>query len=98
MAHIYKIGDSVRLKSFLGRHAPPPKIALSENYWLLIGKKGKVIQSPSQKSLFADFSKEKRVLVQFDDSLEHLFLESHNEVINSLWILITDLESEPYQL
>jgi len=85
-------GSKVKLKSFCGRKTVRPGISPAENYWILIGRTGRVVQSPHQRTLFASFSHQKKVLVRFDESLADLSLECHNEVPNSLWILIRDLE------
>src|SRR4051794_33916797 len=88
----FEAGNRVKLKSFRGRKTSPSKVPPEENYWLLIQRSGQITQSPRQRSLFATFSKQKKVLVKFDDSLADLSLECHNEIPNALWILTTDLE------
>jgi hypothetical protein len=50
------------------------------------------VQDPNQEGIYAEFSYEKRVLVQFDKSVKSLNLECHNNVENSLWINVKDLE------
>jgi len=78
--------ELVILKSFLGTENPLEKVKDSENYWSLIGARGKVIA--------CDERDEERVLVQFDMNLDEMKLENHNPVKNSLWIKKTDLEIE----
>ncbi|MGV4413911.1 hypothetical protein [Chryseobacterium sp. T1] len=75
----------VKLKSFLGIKSNNSDFDQRENYWILIGKTGKVIETKNKNF-------ENRVLVIFDDNLDDLNLFNHNPIKNSLWILITDLE------
>lgn len=73
----------VILKSFLGTLRPENKVSPNEDFWKLIGMKGKIID---------DGIDSKRVLVLFDKNLDDLGLENHNPIKNSLWIKKTDLE------
>jgi len=75
------------MKSFLGLLKPNEEISDDENYWILIGEKGKIIEVNN------DFFSGK-VLVLFDKNLDKLNLQNHNSTKNSLWILETDLEFE----
>lgn len=75
----------VKLKSFLGTNSNNSNLDETENYWVLIGKTGKVIEAKNENF-------EKKVLVLFDDNLDNLNLFNHNLIKNSLWILTTDLE------
>lgn len=77
-----KPGKRVLLKSFQGNLVAPNDVKPEENYWLLIG--GKAIVELANNS--------DRVLVKFERDLSSLGLINHNEVENSLWILISDLK------
>jgi acetylornithine/N-succinyldiaminopimelate aminotransferase len=74
----------VRLKSFNGTAIGPPEQRPSENYWLLIGEEGVVVEPKNEKS---------RLLIQFSVPLGSLGLHNHNPVPNTLFILESDLES-----
>lgn len=84
-------GDKIKLVAFDGRVDPPSNVLAEENYWLLIGWSGTVVQSPSEDGITASFSVRPRYLVQFADRVSKLNLHCHNEVPNSLWILESDL-------
>ena len=71
------------LKSFLGTAIPKKGTSERENYWKLIGEKGKIID---------DNGTNDRVLVLFDSNLDDFQLENHNPIKNSLWIKVSDLE------
>lgn len=75
----------VILKTFHGTKTPKKDTLERENYWKLIGKKGKVIDDHGTKD---------RVLVLFESNLDDYKVENHNPTKNSLWIKITDLEFE----
>lgn len=75
----------VKLKSFLGTTSNNLYLDERENYWVLIGKTGKIIEAKNENF-------ENRVLVLFDDTLDNCNLFNHNPIKNSLWILTTDLE------
>ncbi len=77
--------QKVKLKSFLGKKSNNNKLDERENYWILIGKYGEIIETNNENF-------KERVLVLFDDNLDSLNLFNHNPLKNSLWILITDLE------
>lgn len=87
-----RIGDRVKLITINGKKLSPKRTANSENYWKLVGEIGTVLQSPKESSIYATFSKDKRVLVKFDKKLTDYQLIAHNEIENSLWILVSDLE------
>ncbi|MFC5271644.1 hypothetical protein [Adhaeribacter terreus] len=76
-------GTSVILNSFLGTSEPEVDLNCNENYWLLIGKKGKIIDYHA--------SYQDRVLVLFNNNLDDYGLENHNPIKNSLWIKKADL-------
>jgi hypothetical protein len=88
--YIYRSGNSkmiknrfVILKSFLGTTKPKKDTSEKENYWKLIGEKGKVID---------DQGTDNRVLVLFESNLDDYQLENHNPIKNSLWIRLSDLK------
>jgi hypothetical protein len=89
---IMLIGDKVRLISFNGQDTCPPNIEKKENYWKLIGKTGVIVQDPNERNLYASFSKEKRLLIKFNEDVEKHGLNCHNSIKNALWILQTDLK------
>lgn len=86
-----KKGDKVVLETFNLMSKSNEGVEPSENYWLLLGKTGHVIQSPLESGIYASFSREKRLLIKFDVDLSAFHLSCHNEVENSLWILEADL-------
>lgn len=90
-----QINQRVKLKSFNGKLKSDDIVHEKENYWKLIDKKGQIIQDPSQKNIYADFSNHPRVLVKFDDDIKSLNLHCHNSIANSLWILEDDLMVVP---
>jgi hypothetical protein len=90
---MFKKGEKVKLKTFNGRKTSPKSVSSSENYWKLIGQTGTIQQDPQDSSIFASFSKELRVLVKFDKELVTYGLIAHNKIENSLWILVSDLET-----
>ncbi len=80
--HHLKSGKRVVLKSFNGSLIAPKDVKPEENYWLLIGSKAVVEQTNDSD----------RVLIKFERELSILGLINHNDVKNSLWILISDLK------
>lgn len=87
-----ELGDKVVLKTFRGSLKPNTQVVDAENYWTLIGESGQVIQDPNESGVYASFSREKRLLVQFNCDIKTKNLECHNSVENSLWILESDLK------
>ncbi len=80
---MYQINDRVVLKSFLGIKKPESGNRDNENYSLLIGKYGAIL----------DLNKrEKKILILFDDNLDDLNLINHNKIKNSLWIYESDIK------
>ena len=79
-----EIGGQVRLKSFLGDTVPPKDCDPNENYWKLIGQRGKIIEEISESD---------QAIVLFENSISDLGLYCHNPVPNSLRIQWSDLES-----
>ena len=75
-------GDKVKLKTFLGTLKPRTKVYTENNFWRLIGEKGKVI---------ADIIRNERVLVLFEKNLDEFEVANHNPIPNSLWIKPSDL-------
>lgn len=80
----------VKLKTFLGTLTSSKKIEERENYWKLIGEKGKVIDDTEINN--------GRVLVLFDKNLNEFGVENHNPIDNSLWIKKSDLELDNYSI
>ena len=83
-----KPGDKVCLMLFNGESDAPPDVLAHENYWLLIGTAGSVVESQDE----AIGRLAGRVLVRFDTDVSALGLECHNTVSNSLWISPQDLK------
>ena len=77
---------TIKLKSYKGTLFPQDKVYERENYWKLIGQKGKVIDAVENH--------DGRVLVLFDRNLDEFEVENHNPIKNSLLIRKTDLEIE----
>ncbi len=73
----------VRLISFSGTTTPKKSTEPQNNYWKLIGQKGEIINGERFNE---------RVLVLFDEDLDQFGVANHNPIINSLWILPSDLE------
>jgi hypothetical protein len=73
----------VRLKTFLGTLAAGKKINACDDYWKLIGEKGKVVDDELYNG---------RVLVLFKKNLDIFEVANHNPIPNSLWIKESDLE------
>ena len=85
-----KENTPVILKSFLGTKAPQEGTKESENYWKLIGARGKVIA--------CDEREQKWVFVLFEKNLDDMKLANHNPIKNSLRIQKTDLELDRYTI
>jgi hypothetical protein len=77
----------VRLVSFNGSVVAKSDVDAYENYWRLIGEMGNILKADRPYGVDED-----RVLVKFKASLDDLGLENHNELPNSLWIRLSDLE------
>ncbi|MFN8844623.1 MAG: hypothetical protein ACK5WV_13560 [Chryseotalea sp.] len=75
----------VILKSFLGTTKSKADTVENENYWKLIGEKGKIVDDRIING---------RILVLFETNLDNFKLENHNPIKNSLWIKIDDLKFE----
>lgn len=77
-------GTPVKLISFSGTVKPKRNTKPNENYWRLIGEKGKIIDAVENDN--------GRILVLFEKNLDGFKLENHNPVKNTLWIMSSDLE------
>ena len=77
-----KIGTRVKLNQFNGTKNTPKDCDEKENYWSLINEYGTIIKSKNNNS---------RVLIQFENIEKLKNLHCHNEIENSLWILISDI-------
>lgn len=87
------LGDKVKLVTFNGKAHSIKGVRPEEDYWKLLGYTGTIQQDPKELSINASFSKQKRVLVNFDTGLQSIGLITHNNLANSLWILESDLEA-----
>ena len=88
--NIFSSGDRVVLTTFHNTKEPSVSIDPGNNYWVLIGESGVVVDdAPRAHPAFPD--KEGRILVQFDKDIRERGLHCHNEIPNSLWIFATDL-------
>ena len=74
----------VILKSFSERKSPKAETHPENNYWKLIGENGTVIDEIKNDS--------GRILILFDNDLDHFGVANHNPIKNSFWIKIEDLE------
>jgi len=81
-------GRKYTLVSFNGTTTPEDLCDPSENYWLLIGQSGEIVDTSEEPR----FGRDDRVLFRFDQNLKQYGLECHNSVADALWILKTDLE------
>lgn len=80
----FKIDTLVKLKTFRGLVSCPENVDDRENYWKLIGLRGRIIDSQELS--------EGRILVLFEQMLNDFTVENHNPVQNSSWISKSDLE------
>ena len=88
-----KTGDKVKIITYNGTTCWEEAEDYAENYWKLIGRTGIIQQDPHEKTIYAHFSHEPRVLVKFNEDLMASYgLHAHNNIKNSLWILVSDLE------
>ena len=82
---MFKNNQKVILITFNGTLVPTEKKCQdNENYWLLIGSTGEVIETKNKNG---------RVLVIFDEEVIKKGLNCHNLIPNSLYILESDLIS-----
>ena len=68
-----RINTNVRIKSFLGLNKSNEEISDDENYWILIGEKGKIIEENNE--IFPE-----RFLILFEKNLDKLNLQNHNPI------------------
>ena len=87
-----QLNQKVKIISFNGTVNPPKECEEEENYWKLIGQTGKIVQDPDQNSLYADFLRDKKVLILLDNNVKSFNLHCHNNIENSLWFSLDDLE------
>jgi hypothetical protein len=78
------VHSRVVLRSFNATKSAPSDCRPDENYWLLLGAVGTVVELANSTG---------RVLVEFEVSVADFGLSCHNPTPNSLYILERDLES-----
>jgi hypothetical protein len=78
------LNAKVILSTFNGTATSPEACQNDENYWLLIGCSGRIVEAKNKNG---------RVLVLFDESVSEKGLHCHNPVPNSLYILASDLRA-----
>ena len=85
------VRDRVKLVLFNGSRVAPNGTLEHEDYWKLLDSVGIVLCIDPTKGdkVASEFA---RVLVKFDQDLTSMQLENHNEIVNSLWIAISDLK------
>jgi len=88
---LFGLGVRVKLNSFHGEKISPEPVGQDTDFCKLIGLEG-VVVSKILRSHPAFRGKGERALVKFDQNLDELGLVSHNEVSNSLWVFVTDLD------
>ena len=76
-------GQRVVLKSFNGTKSAPKGTNSSEDYWSLIGSFGTIVRGQRRPG---------KVCIVFDEDIQERGLECHNNIPNSLFILVSDLE------
>jgi hypothetical protein len=81
------VGQKIMIKSFNGSFSGPEDVKQNENYWILIGRYGIVVQTIADVGVAKD-----RVLVKLNNNVKALGLECHNKIENSLWIRLSELE------
>jgi len=77
------VESKVKLITFNGEINSIEECDPTENYWILVGKTGTIIQPENIRQ---------RVLVKFDENVSELGLHCHNPIPNSLLILNSDLD------
>ncbi len=88
----FAAGSKAKLISFQGSQEPIRKINAHENYWILIGALGEIVQPTEIINFQEEEVIDGRVLVRFFANLESLGLSNHNSIKDSLWISESDLE------
>ena len=86
----FSTNEKVILKTFLGEVVSPRSVRPADNYWILIGKSGIIAPEGTGKEAEIQM-KLGRALVIFDEDINATGLNCHNEIPNSLWILMSDL-------
>jgi hypothetical protein len=87
----FEKNSRVILKTFQNTTIAPSDTDESENYWKLIGLTGKV--ASDEKKVHPAFKdKGERVIVEFDEDIKSYGLHSHNEIPNTIWLFVSDLE------
>lgn len=89
----FSVGERVRLRSFRGTALSPIDIRKDNNYWLLIGITGTVVDTDDVSKVGRHVDGP-RLLVLFDRDVAELGLHCHNEAPNTLWIFASDLAAE----
>ena len=82
-----KINTYVELKTFLGTDKAYEEVKESENFWKLIGEKGRVISEEKNQAL-----------VLFSKNIDNYNLVNHNPQKNSIWINKSDLKLDRAKL
>jgi hypothetical protein len=86
-----KTGSRVIMVTFNGRNSAPANTFPNEDFWRLIGSRGKLIDSETERAHFPSSGPNARACVEFDCDVKSLGLEAHNFVQNSFWIRCSDL-------
>ena len=93
MSKDFLVGERVRLKSFRGTTHAPVDTRQVDDYWLLVGLLGTVVDTDDVAKI-GRHSGGSRVLVKFDCQVTDLGLHCHNEVPNAIWVFASDLAGE----
>jgi hypothetical protein len=84
------VGERVTLRSFRGTASAPEETRDADNYWLLIGQSGTVVDT-DDVSKIGRHPNGARMLVTLDQKVAEMGLACHNEVPNALWLFASDL-------
>ena len=90
------LNDRVVLVSFLGTTEAPKHTRAHENFWMLIGTPGVIVDDSVPTWQEPNAKAPRRVLVKFLSKLDGLGLANHNPIQDSLWILESDLQICPF--
>jgi hypothetical protein len=85
---IFFVGERVTLRSFRGTTSAPEETRDTDNYWLLVGHSGAVVDDVSK---IGRHPNGERLLVRFDQDVAAMGLACHNKVPNALWLFVSDL-------
>ncbi len=77
------MSSRVEIKSFNGVVRGASDVDPRENYWLLIGKTGRVVAQKNERQ---------RLLIHFDVLISSMGLHCHNPIENTLFIFESDLK------